>query len=314
VRRIFKEVIRTTQRDTNTGNMDENLVLRNEFVLVFNGDSLKIDQRGVRGLTAFQQQVPSIVSSMPLHTGVEVKMPAYASPGIHNINERKKVLEEYAANPMVLDVHVDSVEGTSCCCRHFMGFGFSKEIPYYFPGTIVTLPSTNSAGRRVTVTGMMAACGHRTREYGVLISFDQCIWMEEASALFPGFYLTEFEDDENACKAISELIWRYNCTMGDLEPSMLDTDVLQRFMIEKFGGDLLRLREALEIVLVSEELENCKGAAQAIEEDFHCYRSSLLLTMRCNPLGAREWLQKFEIYMACAAARRGLGFVEFILY
>jgi hypothetical protein len=113
---------------------------------------------------------------------------------------------------------------------------------------------------------------------------------------------------------VAELIWRYNCTMGDLDPGMLDTDIMQRYMVEKFGNDLLRLREALEVVLMSGEIEDDKCAAQAIEQDFTCYRSSLLMTMRCDPLGAREWFQKFESYMILAAARRGLGFIQFVLY
>ena len=97
---------------------------------------------------------------------------------------------EYAKNPLVLDVHLDSVEGV-CASRHFMGFGFSKHVPYYFPGTIMSFPSTSSQGRRVMVTGMLTACGQRSKEFAVLISFNQPIWTDEASTMFPGFNMTE---------------------------------------------------------------------------------------------------------------------------
>ena len=169
-------------------------------------------------------------------------------------------------------------------------------------------------GRRVVVTGMMTACGQRTKEYAVLISFNQPIWADEASALFPGFNMTEIEDDDSARTSLVELIWRYNCTMGDLDSCLVGTDALRRTMIEKFANDIVRLREAVDAVLVSEDVLMQKGAAEALEEDFSCYKSSLLMVMRCNPLGTREWLQHFEIYMSCAAVRRGLGFVEFVLY
>lgn len=220
---------------------------------------------------------------------------------------------EYAKNPLVLDVHLDSVESV-CSSRHFMGFGFSKHVPYYFPGTIMSFPSTSSQGRRVMVTGMLTACGQRSKEFAVLISFDQPIWTDEASAMFPGFNMTEIEDEDSACQSLVELIWRYNCTMGDLEPCLLGTDLLQRSMVAKFANEILRLREAVEVVLVSDQVQSHKGAAEAIEEDFSCFRSSLFIVMRCNPLGTREWLQHFEMYMSCAAARRGIGFIEFCLY
>lgn len=72
-----------------------------------------------------------------------------------NLQERAKMLASYAENPLVLDVQVDSVEDTICTARHFLGFGFSKSMPYYAPGTILVLPSSSlPSGRRIKVTGL----------------------------------------------------------------------------------------------------------------------------------------------------------------
>lgn len=166
---------------------------------------------------------------------------------------------------------------------------------------------------------MATACGQRSREFGVLVSFSQPLWTEEVNALFPGFNMTEIEDDDGACKSLVELIWRYNCIMGDLETggAILGSDSLYKYMSSKFENELMRMQEAVDIVMVSEEVLRRKDsgrAASMIDEDFQCYRSSLMMQMRNNPLGTREWLQHFEMYMSCAAARRGLGYIEFVLY
>lgn len=150
-----------------------------------------------------------------------------------------------------------------------------------------------------------------------MISFSQPLWTDEVNALLPGFNMTEIEDNDSACNALVELVWRYNCIMGDLEPvNILGSDVLQKHMFEKFSYELGRMQDAVDLILVSDEIEQSDNpmAVDLVKEDFSSFKSSLMLIMRCNPLGTREWLQHFEMYMTCAAARRGLGYIEFVLY
>lgn len=118
-------------------------IKRDEFVLVFDGESMNINRRCTEGPSPFQLEVPSIKACKPLYEGEEVFIPPNPSPGIQNGAERTFVLERYRNRPLLLDVHLDSVEG-SCCSRHFMGFGFSKHVPYYFPGSFYDDPICNN--------------------------------------------------------------------------------------------------------------------------------------------------------------------------
>lgn len=295
-------------------------VSHSEFVLVFLENSITMDERKVHGLSDFQKDVACIKQCTPLDPTKEVCLPPNPSPGITNMEERTRLLNKYTQNPLVLEVHVDAVEGT-CSCRHFLGFGFSRHMPYFTPGTQLLLPCS-SPGRNVTIESMVTACGQRSREFGILISFSHPVWTDEVSAMFPGFNMTEIEDDEGVCKSLVELVWRYNCTMGDLEVQtmpcrrcILGSEALLRHMMSKFQNEMDRMQEAVGIMMVSDEVQRMPASAlEAIKEDFHSYKSSLCMVMRFNPLGTREWLQHFEAFMTTAAARRGLGFLDYILY
>lgn len=275
-------------------------LMRDEYVLVFDCDErMCIDRRTVRSK-----------STTVLHAGMKVYQPPNPSPGIMNQRERQKYLDLYAANPLV--VHVETAsddEGSSS--RHFVGFGFSQNMPYYTPGTIIQLKRRNF---RSTVTGMIVGCGNRRNEFAIFISLDKPITCEEASALFDGYNMTDVDEEDLACTYLSELIFKYNCTMGDLDASFSSDCRLQEKMMEKFSMDIQRMRESFEIAMTNERIQSDTSALQSMKHDFESFQSSLLITMRFNPTGIREWIQHFENYMTCAAARRGLGYIQFILY
>jgi hypothetical protein len=65
---------------------------------------------------------------------------------------------------------------------------------------------------------------------------------------------------------------------------------------------------------MNEKFSNNQAAMCSMAQDFESFRSSLFIIMRFNPTGCREWIQHFENYMASAVARRGLGYLDFILY
>lgn len=147
---------RVTQHESVTVAMNSSLkVLHDEFVLIFEKDVMSIDCRSMNGKSKFLEQVPSITSCKAMHENSPVHQPPNPSPGIINSANRSMSLIAYARNPLVLEVEVHSVDN-GCTCRHFMGFGFSANMPYYMPGTVVVLPSTAKDGRKVFVTGKSA--------------------------------------------------------------------------------------------------------------------------------------------------------------
>jgi hypothetical protein len=289
---------------------------RQEFVLVFDKCNLRVDQRVMEGMSGFLDDVSSRNSIMSaVHDDVAVQQPPNPSPGMVNRIEREKFLAKYEQNPLQLEMNIDAAEKGSMSgegCQHFIGFGFCKHVPYYAPGTLFKFPSTHNEGKQTKVTGMVTACGQRNKEYAVLLSVDRPIWLDEASALFSGFQLTEIEDHASLCKYLAELVWRYHCVMGDIDPSLIGSRDLQLEMLSRFGNELHRMREAVQLALSACDVSY--GDERMLEEDFASYKSSLMVMMSFNPLGIREWMQRFESYMSCSAVRRGLGYMEFVLY
>lgn len=164
-------------------------ILRVEYVLVFDGNqTMCIDKR-----TAMSHE------GNVLNPGVEVYKPPSPSPGIMNLGERKKLLDMYAKNPIVVDIDTDDSKVDCEASRHFMCFGFSSTMPYFIPGTMIR-SAKDTKVPLARLTGTIVGYGQRNNEYALLISFDVPVQLKHASALLPGFRIDEVEDDESACR------------------------------------------------------------------------------------------------------------------
>jgi len=164
--------------------------VRDEYVLVFDGnEAMCIDRRVARSK-----------GCNVLNPGMKVYQPPNPSPGIMNLEERKKVLDLYFANPMVVEIQSSCDTCSDTWSRHFLCFGFKSSMPYFVPGTVIRISNRQD----VRVSGMIVGYGQRKDEYAVLLSLDQAIALEEASELLPGFQMNEVDDDESACRYLSK--------------------------------------------------------------------------------------------------------------
>jgi hypothetical protein len=101
--------------------------------------------------------------------------------------------------------------------------------------------------------------------------------------------------------------------MGDLDPVLSQMDTLQSSLLIKFDEEMQRMHLSFEMAMTDERVQKNQNALFNLRKDFESFLSSLFITMKLNPTGVREWIQHFENYMTSAAARRGLGYIEFIL-
>lgn len=297
----------------------------------------------------------STLSCSSLHPETPVKFPQRPSSGIVNPTVREAMLQEYAKNPLVFTVRWqdnDASSVMSSSSRHFMGFGFSKEVPYFPPGTIIEFVNNSCQNVKTTtkVTGMVAAYGHRNHEYAVILSLDQPVHPDAVSLFLETYNITEIDGgDEGLCTCIATVIRKYTYTIGDVDPACASTDAMESMVSSKFEGEIQRMQECVHMAILtalsyrSSTLEDdddeeedhhdsfdskdsisrgedfkrrrrMQEKVECIERAFRTYRQTLLLQMRHQPLGTREWMQMFESYMTFAAAEQGLGFIDFVLH
>jgi hypothetical protein len=284
--------------------------------------------------------------------GEPVKFPQRPSTGIVNPTVREAVLQEYAKNPLVFTIHwnnSDNVDEEKSCSRHFMGFGFSKEVPYFPPGTRIQFVHPSSASATVstttattttarTITGMVAAYGNRSHEFAVILSLDQPMHADAVALFLESYNTTEIDcGEEGFCKCLSTIISKYTYAVGDVDPSCTSSDIMENSIASKFQDELERMMECVQMAIFAvtnpaededdddygdeDEAEanisrqdRRRWKAGCIERAFRTYRQTLLLQMRHQPLGTREWIQMFESYMSFAVADQGIGFINFVLH
>ena len=274
-----------------------------------------------------------------LQEGVPVHMPQRPATGIVNTAVRDKALQEYAQNPLVFTVRLDCDEEqgneeeeegdnsspSSSLSRHFMGFGFSKEMPYFPPGTIIRFVERRRGGvdkekKQVRITGMVAAYGHRSQEFAVMLSLDSPVHVDAVSHLLETYNMTEIDGgDEGFSSCLATIIRKYTHAVGDLDPCCVSTDTMENTVATNFQGELERMFECVQATIAhacsqQQDEQEQQRISECIEKSFELYRQTLLLQMRHQPLGTREWIQMFESYMTFAAAEKGLGFLDFVLY
>lgn len=295
------------------------------YVMLFDKDSVGIASRcsEIKPFVA-QQQVKACSAS--LIPNVPVKLPPRPSSGIMNVGIREELLQEYRKNPLVFTVEWTAPHpaDTDAASRHFLGFGFSKEMPYFPPGTILNFTESGSAHlSTATITGMAAAFGQRNNEYAIILSLDRPVHPDAISAFIESYNITEIDGgDDGLCGCLANIIRKYTYTVGDVDPQCASTEAMESAVASKFQNELERMFESVQAVLASshphssigvsnEELDRRTRRVTAI---FKTYKETLFMQMRHQPLGTREWIQMFESYMSFAASEQGLGFLDFVLY
>lgn len=285
------------------------------YVMVFDKDEVSIADR-CSPIKPYESQ-QACGSLIPNEA---VKFPPKPTSGIVNITARETLLRSYAKNPAVFSVNAsgkEQQEGGGGSSRHFLGFGFSKDAPYFPPGTILRFRD----GEEAVITGMVAAHGQRSHEYAVILSLDRPVNPDAASAFLDSYNLTEIDGgDEGLCACLANIIRKYSYTIGDVDPSCTSTDAMEGMVAEKFQAEMERMFACIQSV-VTMPMPRGEGWTEAewehrnecIASAFRAYRQTLLMQMRHQPLGTREWLQMFESYMTFAATERGLGFIDFVL-
>jgi hypothetical protein len=293
-------------------------------VVLFENDHVGLAQRRSPPKLFSPPNIGSSSSCTALCQDSPVNIPPRPSSGICNVSVREGLLSEYRKNPLVYTVswtlqspaHSNEPPASS---RHFLGFGFSKESPYLPPGTIIHFVETRSEEKTsVTVTGMVAAYGKRYREYAVILSLDKEVHPDAVSAFMDSFNITEIDGcgEEGYCDCLSEIIRKYTHTVGDVDPACASTDSMQRCVMNKFHPEMQRMLNAVQLVAASHPegmgIAEIEKRTQSIHSAFRMYRESLLMQMRHQPLGTREWIQTFETYMSFASSECGLGFLDFV--
>lgn len=232
------------------------------------------------------------------------------------------MLQEYARNPLVLDAAtltmagpvVDDPSSGSQRSRHLLGFGFSKDMPYLPPGTIVRLSQYSAK-----ISGMVVAYGQRMHEYAVLISFEEAVHADAASALLlPSYNLTEIDGgDDGLCECLAMLIGKYTYVVGDVDPLCASTDAMESSLAAKFDPEMQRMLACVNDAVLLPTFEATgklheEKRSKCIADAFAKFTQVLRMQMRHQPLGTREWMQMFESFMAFECANE-LGFVDFVL-
>ena len=223
-----------------------------------------------------------------------------------------------------------------------MGFGFSKEVPYFPPGTMIKFVAPSQPEKVIwtKITGIVAAYGHRSHEFAVIISLDKPMHPDAVSMFLESYNISEIDGgDEGMCICLSTIIRKYTYAVGDVDPSCASTDAMEKVISNQFQAEMERMNNCVQMTIMAMMHEDADGyddcecdenserhhtedarkmARQAkiecIERAFSTYRQTLLLQMRHQPLGTREWIQMFESYMTFAASEQGLGFIDFVLY
>jgi hypothetical protein len=223
-----------------------------------------------------------------------------------------------------------------------MGFGFSKEAPYFPPGTMIKFVEEQqdctdgdvavvAVEETRIITGMVAAYGNRSNEYATIVSLDRPISDPEALAPFLESYnITEIDGgDEGLCDSLSTIIRKYTYTIGDVDPICTSTDTMEKMVSSKFEVEMERMKDCVQWTILTSissmqasQRRKCdnndttveiQGIIDTIERIFSRYKEELRMQMRHQPLGTREWMQMFESYMTFAAAEEGVGFIDFVL-
>lgn len=108
--------------------------------------------------------------------------------------------------------------------------------------------------------------------------------------------------------------------MGDVDPRCQSTDAMEASVSSKFQGEMQQMFGCVtEMCSTRDGISACteeelKRQNECILHAFAYYRQTLLLQMRHQPLGTREWMQMFESYMTFACAtEHGMGFLNFVL-
>lgn len=174
--------------------------------MVFDGDEVSVAAR-CTPVKPFQcSSSSSTLQCASLIPDQTVKFPPKPTSGILNTSARDALLQEYAKNPLVFTVHCNAApENQESSSRHYLGFGFSKESPYFPPGTIVKFNDM-----QVKITGMVAAYGQRTHEYAVILSFDKAVHPDAASAFLDSYNLTDIDGgDDGLCACLANIIRKY---------------------------------------------------------------------------------------------------------
>lgn len=298
--------------------------------MIFDKDEVGIAERWTPA-KPFAHQQCSKLQCQPLVPGEPIKFPPKPTSGILNTFARRAMLEEYAKNPLVFTVPFSpsfspEQEGPSATmCRHYLGFGFSKEAPYFPPGTIVRFVGTRAAQpqQEAKISGIAAAYGSRSNEYAVILSFDVPVHPDAASAFLDSYNMTEIDGgDEGLCACLANIIRKYTHTIGDVDPACASSDAMETHVSGKFEAEVERMFACIADAAArpddSEEgasinMDEWDARSAGIFNVFARYRQALLMHMRHQPLGTREWMQMFETYMSFGCSEEGLGFIDFVL-
>lgn len=314
---------------------DEAKACHATYVMVFDKDEVSIANR-CSPVKPFEQSLNLKCTS--LLPNEPVKLPSRPTTGMSNPEERRAMLEEYQRNPLVFTVSARASEppsrGGEGMYRHFLGFGFSRDTPYFPPGTIIQFDDIS-----VKITGMVVGSGHRTHEYAVILSLDRDVHPDAASAFLQSYNLTEIDGgDEGMCSCLASIIRKYTYAVGDVDPSCASTDAMEESVARKFEDEMERMFVCASSVATRRPVPHREGGGEEDDEDamvnfmghaddddywdrrsacimcaFSWYRQTLLNHMRHQPLGTREWMQMFESFMAFSCAEHGLGFMDFVL-
>ena len=211
-----------------------------------------------------------IISCCSLIPNVPVKMPPRPASGIVNLTVREALLDEYRKNPLVFTIRCSCDEqgnSISSFSRHFLGFGFSKDMPYFPPGTILQFVDDKKGTKEeATITGMAAAYGQRNHEYAIILSLDKPVHPDAISCFFMDSYnVTEIDGgDEGLCLCLANIIRKYTYTVGDVDPSCASTDAMQDAVSSKFLEEVQRMHAAVQMA-ISAMCTTAAGAAAYAE-------------------------------------------------
>jgi hypothetical protein len=184
---------------------------------------------------------------------------------------------------------------------------------------------------------MVAAYGNRSHEFAVILSLDQPMHADAVALFLESYNITEIDcGEESFCRCLSTIIGKYTYAVGDVDPSCTSSDTMESCIANKFQEEMDRMMECVQMAIFAvtnpaedddddygeedEEEANIsrqdrrRWKAECIERAFRTYRQTLLLQMRHQPLGTREWIQMFESYMSFAVADQGIGFINFVLH
>lgn len=175
------------------------------YVMLFDKDEVTIANR-CTPVKSYEVGSGSSLKCASLIPDEPVKFPPKPTAGMLNPSFRETLLKEYAKNPLVFTADTNAavlVEDTSTSAsRHFLGFGFSKDTPYYPPGTVVKFNDME-----VTISGMVVAYGQRANEYAVILSFNKSVHPDAACAFLDSYNLTEIDNgDDGLCACLANII------------------------------------------------------------------------------------------------------------